>query len=157
MNGDAAKNGRVHAHHDVVAQRGVALAALFTRAAERDALIQRDVIADFARFADDHAHGVVDEETAADFRGGVNFHARHETSELARDARQAFQAVVPQPMLDDMAPTSMQARIREPNDEFALRGRIETLNVVHVFSDGFKNIHDRFLRCWEQIRLRKRP
>ena len=157
MNGDAAKNGCIHANHNVIAERGVALAALFTRAAERDALIQRDVIADFARFADNHTHGVVDEETATDFRSRVNFHARHETSELARDARQAFQAVVPQPMLNDVAPTSMQARIREPNDEFALRGRIETLNVVHVFSDGFKNIHDRFLRCWERIRLRKRP
>ena len=157
VNGDTAKNGCIHANHNVIAERGMALAALFARAAERDTLIQRDVIADFARFADDHAHGVVDEETTADFRSRVNFHARHETSELARNARQAFQAVVPQPMLNDVAPTSMQARIREPNDEFALRGRIETLNVVHVFSDGFKNIHDRFLRCWERIRLRKRP
>ena len=70
VNGDTAKNRRVHAHHDVIAERGVALAAFFARAAERDALIQRDVIADFARFADNHAHGVVDEETTADFRGG---------------------------------------------------------------------------------------
>ena len=69
----------------------MALAAFFARAAERDALIQRDVIADFARFADNHAHGMVDEETTADLRGGVNFHARHKTGELARNARQTFQ------------------------------------------------------------------
>ena len=52
---------------------------------------------------------------------------------------------------------SMVFPIGEPNDEFALRGRIETLNVVHVFGDGFKDIHNRFLRCWEPMRLRKRP
>lgn len=67
VNGDTAKNRRVHAHHNVIAECGMALAAFFARAAERDTLIQRNVIADFARFADDHAHGVIDEETDGRF------------------------------------------------------------------------------------------
>ena len=38
------------------------------RAAERDALIDRHVVADLGGLADHHAHAVIDEEAPADLR-----------------------------------------------------------------------------------------
>ena len=54
--------------HDVVLDRRVALAAREARAAERDALVERHVVADLGRLADHDAGAVVDEERLADPR-----------------------------------------------------------------------------------------
>src|SRR5262249_43916880 len=47
--------------NDAVADRWMALALLFARAAERYALIDNDLVSDLTSFADDDAHAVVDE------------------------------------------------------------------------------------------------
>ena len=48
----------------------VALAGLEPGAAQRDALIERHVVADFGRLADHDAHPVVDEQPVADCAAG---------------------------------------------------------------------------------------
>src|SRR5207237_3127275 len=53
---------------DVVAEGRVALAALETRATERDPLLEGDAVADHGRLADDDAGAVVDEQLVADRR-----------------------------------------------------------------------------------------
>ena len=54
----------------------MALAGREAGAAERDALIERDVVADVGGLADHHARAVVDEQALADARRGVDLDAR---------------------------------------------------------------------------------
>src|ERR1043165_2204865 len=82
---DAADDLRSGADRDLVAKRGMALDALGTGAAEGDALVEHDVVADFGSFTDDHAHTVIDEEAAADDGAGMDFDA----GEKAREVHEA--------------------------------------------------------------------
>ena len=80
----AAEDGRVGVDHHAVFNRWVPLVAADQVAVviggkaegpQRHALINLDVIADFARLANHHAGAVVDEEVIADGRAGVNVDA----------------------------------------------------------------------------------
>ena len=71
---------------DVVAQGGVALAALVSRAAECDALVQHAIIADDGGLPDDDSHGVVDEQATPDLRGGMNLDAGEKPGDLRENA-----------------------------------------------------------------------
>lgn len=51
----------------------MAFAVVFSRSAQRHALIQRAVIADFGGFPDHNAHPVIDKQALADLCAGVNF------------------------------------------------------------------------------------
>ena len=64
----------------------------FAGAAERDALIERDVAADDGGLADDDARGVIDEEPAAQQRAGVDIDAGKEAGELRKEPRAAAAA-----------------------------------------------------------------
>ena len=61
----------------VVLHGRVALAGGEARAAERHALIERDVVADLRRLADHDADAVVDEQAVADLRGRMDLDAGH--------------------------------------------------------------------------------
>src|SRR5262245_53646190 len=80
--GDRPEHYRADADDNIVFERGMALAALLARAAERHALVERDPIADFARLADHHAHAVVDEEAPADRRAGMDLDAGEKAADL---------------------------------------------------------------------------
>ena len=62
--------------HDVVAERRMSFAGVLSGPAQRDALIDRAVIADDRRFADDDAGPVVNEKPSADLRTGVDLDVR---------------------------------------------------------------------------------
>ncbi len=80
--GDVAEDLRAGADHDVVADGGVALAALFARAAQRDALVEQNVVADLGGLADHHAHAVVDEAAPSDHGAGMDLDSGHRADEL---------------------------------------------------------------------------
>ena len=93
--GVATENDRVGVNGDVVTDRGVALGLADDTAslvlgerqrAERDALIDLDVVAYVGGLADDHARAVVDEEVPPDARPGVNIDTRLEVRPLGHDA-----------------------------------------------------------------------
>ena len=69
---DGAENGRAAEDRHRIFDGRMPLNRLRGGAAERHALIDRDVIADFAGFADDDAHAVIDKTAPADFRAGMN-------------------------------------------------------------------------------------
>ena len=69
---DRAEQLRAGADHHLVADGRVALAAREARAAERDALVHRHVVADLGRLPDHDAGAMVDEQAAPDLRGGVD-------------------------------------------------------------------------------------
>ena len=62
-------------HHHARFQRGMALALVPRSAAQRDAVIERAIVADFGGLAHHHAHAVIDEHAAADGGAGVDFDA----------------------------------------------------------------------------------
>ena len=72
---DRAEQLRAGADRDVVLHRRVALAGGEARAAERDALVERDVVADRRRLPDHDARAVVDEQALADLGGRVDLDA----------------------------------------------------------------------------------
>src|SRR5579862_10036083 len=70
---DVSQDLRTGSDHHAVAERRVALALFFPGAAERHTLVQRDVIAHYARFANHYSHAVIDEQPVADLRSRMNF------------------------------------------------------------------------------------
>src|SRR5207249_1129663 len=85
-------------HHDIVAERGMALLALQAGAAERDALEQRDVLADLGRLADDDAHPVIDEEPSAEPGRRMDLDAGQEARHVGDESRGRRPATIPEPV-----------------------------------------------------------
>lgn len=83
---DVAEDFGASADDNVVAKRRVAFPGFLAGAAESDALIEEAIITDFGGFADDDAHSVIDEKTAADGGAGMNFDAGEPASGLGNQA-----------------------------------------------------------------------
>ena len=62
---NVAENLRAAAHDDIVEQRGMALAMLFTGPAKSHTLVKRYIVADDRGLTDHHRQGVIDEKSAA--------------------------------------------------------------------------------------------
>ena len=77
-------------------ERGVALALVPGSAAERDAMVERAVVADFGGFADDHAHAVIDEHAAADRGPRVDLDAGQEAAPVREPAREPAEIGTPE-------------------------------------------------------------
>ena len=56
-------------------------------AAQGNTLIERDIVADLRRLADDQGHAMIDEQPAADHRAGVDIDAGKEAPEVGDDTR----------------------------------------------------------------------
>ena len=109
---EAAQHFGAGADDDAALQRGVALGAGVQRgAAERDALVDGAVVADFRGFADHHAEAVVDEDAAADGGAGVDFDAGDDTRQVGNEAAQPFQAVGPAPVCPAVHDDRLQAGV----------------------------------------------
>src|SRR5208283_125694 len=72
--------------HDAVAESGMTLASLVSRAAKCDALIKQHVFADLDGFPDHHAHPVIDEETASDNGSRVDIYSGQEPAHVGDDS-----------------------------------------------------------------------
>ncbi len=70
------------ADHHVVAQSGVAFTLFEADTAQGDLVIKGDIIADLGSLADHDAHAVVDEETPADHRAGMDLNPGEPTGDL---------------------------------------------------------------------------
>ena len=79
--GDGSQNLGAGADDDVVSHGRVAFTPHCARDAEGDLVINITIVADFGGFADDDPHAVIDDESAPDFGGWMNF----DTSQPACD------------------------------------------------------------------------
>ena len=61
-------------------------------------MVEGAIISDFGGFADNHAHAVVDEETAADYRPGMDLDAGEKTAAMRNQAAQEKQLAGPEEM-----------------------------------------------------------
>ena len=121
---DVSKYLRAGADDHVIAQRRVALTFLFSRAAERHALVDEYVVADLGGLADHHSRSVIDEEAAADGGAGVDFDLRQEPAHLADESRQDRAAHPVQPVRDPVKQDGVEAGVTENDLEPAARRRI---------------------------------
>lgn len=103
-----------------VTDGGMAFPANHATAAESDAVIDRDVVADLRGFSDHHAGRVVDEHASTDDGTGVDIYTGQDASEFGSCPREQPGATLPQPVGEAVAPHGVHARVAE--DDFQ-RGR----------------------------------
>src|SRR5690606_36342449 len=92
---DRAENFGAAANQHAVTQRRMALAFIPAGAAERDTVIERDVVANFGGFADDDTGAVIDKKTLTDTRTGMNIDIADQTSDKGQQARRITPARQP--------------------------------------------------------------
>src|SRR5439155_13765731 len=124
---------------DIVGQGRVALLLLEARAAQGDAVEQRDVLPDLGRLADDHAHAVVDEQARPQLGGGVDLDARQETAHMGQEARGYEPAVAPEPVSGPVEPDGVDARVTEHHLERRVRGGVTFENRPNIASHSFEH------------------
>src|SRR6185312_7390012 len=90
--------------HHARLQRRMALALVPRRAAQRDAVIERRVVADLGRLADDDPHAVVDEDPPADRRARMDLDSGPKTAPVRQPACEPAQAARPQRVSDRTVP-----------------------------------------------------
>ena len=61
---------------------------------EGDTVINKNIIANFRRFTNHHAHAVIDEKPAPDFRGGMNFDSRQPAEKVGKNPRRKLKTVI---------------------------------------------------------------
>ena len=115
------------------------LAFLLAGSAQRHALIQQHVVADFGGFADHDAHAVVDEAASSDVRARMDLDAGHGPVELRNDARQQRETADVQPVRQPVQQDGMKAGVTEKNLDRALGGWIAAENGIDLFPDGSKH------------------
>ena len=108
---ERAEHLRTRADHHIVADGRVTLARILARAAESNALIERHVVPDLRRFADDYARAMVDEEAMADLCGRVDFDPRFMRGALRNPTCQEKQPVTVAPIGPAVHPNGLQAGV----------------------------------------------
>jgi hypothetical protein len=69
------------------------------------------IVADLGGFADDDSHAVVDDEAAAELRGGMNLDSRQPARDVRRESPKKIQVVGPQPVRQAVPHDRMHARV----------------------------------------------
>src|SRR5207253_4956747 len=105
-------------------------------AAQRDAVVERAVVADFRRLADHDTHAVVDEDAAPDARAGMDLDAGEEAGHVRKEPREPSQLRLPQRVRDAMQLERVEARIARENFPDRARGRIAFEHATDVFADS---------------------
>src|SRR3984957_12320808 len=130
-------------------------------AAERDALVDEHVVADFDGLAEHHAHPMIDEQAPADCRAGMNLDASEPSRQLADHPAKKLAVMLPEPVREAVKPDRMQSRVREHDLERGARGRVAVKDRLDVFPDSVHYIPGTFplfrrgARCvmpWDETR-----
>ena len=108
---------------DALVQRG---------SAQGDALVNRAAIADFGRFADDHAHGMVKEHALADLGAGMNFNPREKAGDMGNKPPGPLESVRPAPVRQTVQDHCMQTGIAGQHLPGAARSRVAVKNALDI-------------------------
>jgi hypothetical protein len=93
----------------------MSLGFLQTGAAQRYAVIKRDILANLGCLTNDHSHTVVNEKISPDGRARVNLNASEASGNLRNPACEQFEPAFPKTVSDAVRPDGMQARIAQQN------------------------------------------
>ena len=105
------------------------------RAAQCDAMIERDVIADLRGLADDHASAVINEEPVADLGARMNVDIGQEAAKPRQQPRRKPPAGPPQTMRDAMPDQRVNAGIGQQGFQLAAGGGIAQADAADVLLD----------------------
>ena len=133
---DRAEDLGAGADDHAVSDGGVAFPGIAAGAAERDAVINRDVVADLRGFADHHAGRVVNEHAGAENGPGMDVDPGQDAGDLPDRARGHLRATFPQPVADPVSPDGVHARVGEDDLQGAGDGGIALLRRPYVVPDG---------------------
>jgi hypothetical protein len=75
-------------------------------------VIEGAVVADHRRFADHHAHAVIDEEAPADHGARMDLDPGEESRQIGDDAGEPLEIAFPQPVRQPMGQDGVQPRDR---------------------------------------------
>lgn len=132
---DVAKHRGPHSHDNAVVQGGMALAFLLAGSAQSHPLVQRDVFADNACLAYDHAHTVVDEETVTDAGTRMYLDTRPEAGTLRKESCEPFASAMPQPVIESVPPDRVESWIVEQDRHRRCRRRIAVSDRLYVLTN----------------------
>ncbi len=116
-------------------------------AAQRDAVIQGDVVAHLGRLANHHAHAVVNEEAFADLGAGMDFDAGEEAPDVRQEAAKQSPASLPGGVRKTIDLERVEAGITQKDLEARLDRRITVKDNVDLFAKSLEHAHTRRLLC----------
>ena len=91
----------------------MALALVLAGAAQGHPVVEQHIVSHLGGLADDDAHAVVDDETAADLRPGVDLDSRALPVPLGLQPGQEIQMVTIEPMGDPVADDGVNAGVQQ--------------------------------------------
>jgi len=138
-NAERAKHLCAGADHDVVAERRMALADILARAAERYALIEQAVVPDLGGFADHDAGSVVNDQTTANGRAGMDLDTGHMPRKLRKRTREEKVLVLIEPVCLAVVKQSMEALIEEDDLERGARRRVAVADRASVVEQALED------------------
>src|SRR5580692_5219182 len=100
---DRAEDFSAGADDHPVADRRMTFAGVCTGSPERDAVVDRDIVAHLGGFADHHTSRVVDEHATSDDRAWMDVDPGQYSGDLAERAGGHFRTASPQPVADSVA------------------------------------------------------
>ena len=125
-----------------VTDGGVTLHLLQGATAQGHAVVQHHVVTDLSGFTNDNAHAVIDEETAANGRAGVNLHTGQKTSKLRESTSQSLRLILlPELMGQTVNPNGVHTRIVQRNLDSATRSRVVLADVLNIFTQTRNKTH----------------
>ena len=129
---DVTQHLRARTDDRAILQRGVAFFLVRVGAAalpaQRDAVIDRDIITNDSRLADHNAGAVIDKQTRADFRFRVDFNAGENTADIRQRPRQRLQAHMPYAVVQPMQHHGMKTVIGEDHFHEGRLGQVAFLD-----------------------------
>src|SRR5882724_2122286 len=140
--GDVSQNLRARPDHDMRENRGMALAFVFPRAAERDALVDRDIFTHDRSFTNHDSHAVINNQPLADLRPRMNLDAGHPARPLRDQAGKQVQAKPVEPVSKAVYPDGVQAGIAQQDLQPRPGRRIALHDRGDVFADVAYQAHD---------------
>ena len=122
------------ADHHAATQSRMTLALVPCGTAQRDAVIQSAVIADFRRLADHHTGAVIDEEAATNRCAGMNVDIGQEARDIAQPACGEAPAVLPQRVRQTMEEHRVQPRVGQQDFHARACRRIAVEDAIQVLA-----------------------
>lgn len=131
---DVSQDGGARSNHHPIANRRMPFTPLVAGTAQRDALIQQNVVAHFGRFTNYHAGSVIDEKALADLSARMNLNACYDSRALRYESRHNVAFVPVEPVRNAVEQDRMQAGIAKQDFETALGGWVFSFDRLDVFA-----------------------
>lgn len=138
---DGSKNAGVRSDDDALLNPWMPDIFLVGRSAEKNTLVNDDVIFDDGGFSDHDTHAMVDKDPPADSGGRMNFDAGDEPRQIRKEARRKAQMPVPQAMENAVKPKGMKAGVAEEDIQARQSRGIVGHRGRDVLPDARKDAH----------------